>query len=99
MTGWEVQEMWERDTAALWERLNAPDPAEKYLEEASKSLKVAVQEADKAADSIAEAAAVLSGWPMQYKLDDLVEAVENIRIEVNRLAEMYGRGVREEYGR
>lgn len=95
MTGMEVQAMWEAETAALWEELNKPDPAEKYLEEAAESLKTAAQEADKAVDSVMEAAAALSGWPMQYKLDSIAEALDDLRAEISELAKTYERGERE----
>lgn len=95
MTGWQVQEMWERDSAALWERQNRPDPAEKQMEAAAADMLDGNQWLDYATDRLYEAVAELGGTPMADRVESLVNQVEDLRIELKSLADKYRKGVRE----
>ena len=95
MNSWQADIMWEQETAALWERLNAPDPMSDELQKAAKPLTEVVAELNKAADLTEDAAQILHGTPMQYRLESLVESIESLRCEIRELAEKYRRGVRE----
>lgn len=95
MTGWQVQEMWERDTAALWERLNAPDPAEKYMQAAAVDMRQATSLIDKAENYLVGAIGKLSDTPMEDKVNSLLNSLMDLRIDIRQLAEKYERGERE----
>ena len=95
MTGWQVQEMWEQDTAALWERLNAPDPAEKQMKAAAVDMQMANNLIDQAENNLVSAIAELSDTPMEDKVNSLLDALMDLRIEIRLLAEKYERGERE----
>ena len=95
MTGWEVQEMWERDTAALWERLNEPDPAEKQMGEAAKELRLADIELSISEDLVAAAAEAVKGFPMEDVLLSFYDQLEELRFGLKMLGEKYERGERE----
>jgi hypothetical protein len=95
MNGWQVQEMWETDTNAMWERLNEPDPAEPYMRSAAVEMNKAVDLVDKAEDFLVGAISELSETPMEDKVTSLYDALMNLRVEIGHLAEKYERGVRE----
>ena len=95
MTGWQVQEMWEAEAARIWEELNAPDPGEKAMKEAGKSIKEALDKIDPGLDCIAEAVASLDGFQMADKVQSFLEAFENLANELETLGEKYERGERE----
>lgn len=94
MNGWQVQAMWEADSAKIWEDLNAPDPCEGKLMEAAGSLQVAISHLDKATDWVAEAANDLMGTPMEDVVGSFTQQMEGILAELKQLREKYGRGER-----
>lgn len=95
MTGWQVQAMWEAESARLWEELNAPDPAEGKMIAAASSLAVVVKHLDKAADWIAQAASELQGTPMENVVASHLDELEDMICNIRGLQEKYSRGIRE----
>ena len=95
MNGWQLQEMYERDTEALWERLNAPDPAAERMAKASISMSEGCQFLNIGTDRLFEAVLELDDTPMGDKVASLANQIEDLRIELVMLAEKYRKGVRE----
>ena len=95
LSGWQVQAMWEADAAAEWERLNAPDPAEKYLKEAAGDMGKAIDLMDKAENFMVDAISDLDGLPMADKVSSMLDALMDLRIDIRVLKEKYERGERE----
>jgi hypothetical protein len=95
MNDWQVQEMWEADAAAEWERLNAPDPNEKELIEAGDNISRAICYLDDGADFLAEAVGNLEETPMADKIQSFLNDLEEMANELEKIAEHYQRGERE----
>ena len=95
MTGWEVQEMWEADAAAEWERLNASDPAELEMEQAAVEMKKGADLIDKAENALVDAVSRLDGYPMADRVESLLNDLMDLRVDIESLADKYERGLRE----
>lgn len=95
MTGWEVQEMWEAEAAAEWERINAPDPAEREMEQAAVEMKKGADLIDKAENALLDAVSSLDGYPMADRVESLLNDLMDLRIDIKSLADKYERGLRE----
>ena len=95
MNGWQVQAMWEADTAAEWERLNEPDPAEQEMKEAAESLQSALNDIDSGLDWIADAISSLDGTPMADKVQSFLDDFEKLANSLEDLKSHYERGERE----
>ena len=95
MTGWEVQEMWEAEAAAEWERINAPDPAEREMEQAAVEMKKGADLIDKAENALLDAVSRLDGYPMADRVESLLNDLMDLRIDIKSLADKYERGLRE----
>ena len=95
MTGWEVQALKEAEDARIWEELNAPDPAEKYMKEAAVSIKQAESFISKAEDYLLDAMNDLSEFPMADSVESLECQLEDLRYSISILREKYERGLRE----
>lgn len=94
MKGWQVQAMWEAESARIWEEMNKPDPCEGKMLEAAASLQVAIKHLDKAADWLADAASELMGTPMEDVVSSYTMQLENFLCDLKKLHEKYGRGER-----
>lgn len=95
MTGWQVQAMWEADTAAEWERQNAPDPEEGRLKSSAVSLKAALGNMCLGLDSLYEAVEVLTGTPMEDSVQSMIDGFEAMINVLESTKNKYERGVRE----
>lgn len=95
MNGWQVQAMWEADAAAEWERINAPDPAERQMKKAADSLDVALDNLDCVLDWIADAVSKLEETPMADKVQSFLDDFENLSNGLKALKDHYERGERE----
>ena len=95
MNGWQIQAMYERDTEALWERISAPDPAEKQMQNASVGMGDASYLMDMAEERMLSAVRYLRNTPMEDKVNDLINALDDLRVEIRSLADKYRKGVRE----
>ena len=95
MKDWQAQAMWEADAAAEWERINEPDPAEKELKEAAKSIEIALDCIDSGLDWISDAVSKLDGSPMADKVQSFLDSFESLANNLEKLGEHYGRGERE----
>lgn len=95
MNGWQVQAMWEADAAAEWERINAPDPAEREMKDAAESLQAALDNIDSGLDWIADAVSKLDELPMADKVQSFLDDFENLANGLKTLKDHYERGERE----
>lgn len=92
MTGAEIDVMNEAESARLWEELNAPDKYAKQLEEASIDLCASADLIDKAEDELSAAISDLWDTPYESVIDDLLDRLQDFRIEVQELAKHYRKG-------
>lgn len=95
MSEWQVQEMFERETADLWERLNAHDPDSKKLQDAAQRIKCGLDSIDNGLDWLADAIRVLDGTPMADKVQSFLDSFENLANDLEELNDKFERGRRE----
>ena len=94
MTARQIDELYEAESARIWEELNAPDPCEEQMKAAAKWLKEAVESLNTATDWVADAACELMGTPMESIANNYCEKMEEILFGIRKLQEKYGRGER-----
>ena len=95
MNGWQLDAMIERESAAAWERLNAPDPAEKQMRNAALKMKAADEFLSVVTDRLVDAMDCLKDTPMQDKVGSFILQLEDLQCDLNSLRKKYGRGERE----
>ena len=95
MNNWQVQAMWEADAAAEWERINAPDPAERQMKKAADSLDIALDNIDSGLDWISDAVSKLDDLPMANKVQSFLDDFEKLAKDLEALKDHYERGERE----
>lgn len=95
MAAWQVQEMYEAESARIWEDLNAPDPYEKLLIRAGKRLKTAISKLELAISDVMDASSELQDIPEGDKVESYVTSLEEIECDLKKLKDLYLRGVRE----
>ena len=74
--------MEENEREKVWAELNAPDPYADALKEAAKDLAGVVSTLNVVIDHLCDASSVLSGTPVQKKVDSFVETVEDIKYDI-----------------
>lgn len=94
MNGWQIQAMWERDTAALWEALNASDPYEDQMKKAAREIKGAIGNLAQAENYLLDAMNELKGSPMESVVASLLMEIEDRQSELRMLKTKYERGLR-----
>ena len=92
MNEWQVQEMFERETADLWERLNAPDPDSEMLQNAAQRIKCGLDSIDNGLDWLADAIRVLDGTPMADKVQSFLDSLEKLANDLEELNDKFERG-------
>lgn len=95
LSAWQIDVMKEAEDARIWEELNAPDPAEKQMQEAAVSMKQAEELISKAEDYLVDAVYSLSEFPMSDKVASLEDDLEDLRYSIKSLREKYERGCRD----
>lgn len=95
MKDWQMQEIWDREVAALWEQLNAPDPEADRLMKAASRIKCGLDSIDNGLDWVADAIAVLEGTPMADKLQSFLDSFEDLANDLEEVNHHYERGERE----
>ena len=95
MTGWQVQAMLEAAVMREWERINAPDPAEKQMKEASQMIRKGLDQIDSGLDWLNDAAVILGDTPMEDKVRSFIDSFESLAVELGMLNRHYERGERE----
>lgn len=73
------------------------DPARDDLIESSGYLKAAAFYLDKAVDNLMDSESILQDYPMGNKVGSIYESVLELWSEVGKLAELYGKGERNEW--
>ena len=87
--------MWEADAAAEWERINAPDPYHDQMIGAACSMAIAVDHLEKAVDYLIDAFNAVNNTPMEERVRKLLEAAEDLKVDVDMQKDSYERGERE----
>lgn len=87
--------MWEADAAAEWERINAPDPYHDQMIGAACAMSIAVDHLEKAVDYLIDAFNAVNNTPMEESVRKLLEAAEDLKVEVDMQKDSYERGERE----
>ena len=90
-----VSAMWEAEAAAEWERQNAPDKYHEQMVKAACSMDIAVDHLDKALDFLLDALNAVDNTPMENRVKELLEMVEDIKTEVDMQKDKYEGGERE----
>lgn len=72
------------------------DPAKDDLIESAIYLKAAFKALDTATDKLIDAQSILQDYPMGNKVGSIYESVLELWSEVGKLAELYGKGERDE---
>jgi len=95
MNGWQVQAMVEAAAMREWERINAPDPAEAQMKEASKMIRSGLDQIDSGLDWLNDAAVILGDTPMEDMVRSFIDSFEALAVDLKMLNKHYGRGERE----
>lgn len=95
MTNWQLDMLNDQISTAAWNRLNAPDPAEKQMKNAAVSMSEASGFLDIVTDRLMDAAEELKGTPMQDVMLSFVTEIEGTDGKLRELKKKYERGERE----
>ena len=95
MNAWQLDAMKDQMDSEAWDKLNAPDPHEKVLKDAATDLEKAIREIEEVVDRLNDASSVLTGTPMQTKVDSFIDSVENIKYSLWAMKLHWERGERE----
>ena len=94
MTAWQTDLMVERQSEALWARMNRPDPEEDLLKGASERIKCGLDSIDNGLDWLADAVSVLNGTPMADRVQSILNDLENMANGLEEINRHYERGER-----
>ena len=86
---WQLDLMRESESAAMWEKLNAPTDKE-TLREGAKSLGQAIYELDGACDFVDDAAELLADTPEGDKVRSILDDMEHILKDLKSMREKWG---------
>lgn len=95
MNNWQLQSVQDQINCIAWAMLNAPDPAEQLLKQASVKLNETAGFLNISTDRLLEASEILKGTPMQDKLLSFINSIEDIESDLRALKNKYERGERE----
>ena len=91
---WQLDIMFENESARLWEHLNRPDPEEDRMKKAAVDLRAACEFLTFASDRMADAMNVLHDTPMADRVKSFLQNQEEMTIDLYDLCEKYERGNR-----
>lgn len=95
MNNWQLQSVKDQIDFVAWSLLNASDPAEQLLKQASVKLNETAGFLNISTDRLLEASEILKGTPMQDKLLSFINSIEDIESDLRALKNKYERGERE----
>ena len=95
MNNWQLQSVQDQINCLAWAMLNASDPAEQLLKQASVKLNETAGFLNISTDRLLEASEILKGTPMQDKLLSFINSIEDIESDLRALKNKYERGERE----
>ena len=95
MNDWQIQSVKDQIDYVAWSLLNASDPAEQLLKQASVKLNETAGFLNISTDRLLEASEILKGTPMQDKLLSFINSIEDIESDLRALKNKYERGERE----
>ena len=88
----DIDVMYEADTAAEWERLNAPDEHEKEYAEASVWLKKAIEELTHGIDKVLAASDCVRGIPCEDRILSFHDELDDIATDLKGLQKRLEKG-------
>lgn len=88
----EVQEMWEVESARIWENICAPHPDAGKLEKVSTSLARAVSKIGEAEDVLALVVKEISGTTGEDRITSLLNDLEDLNVQINEMRKKFKRG-------
>ena len=88
----DVDVMYEAETAAEWERLNAPDEHENEYKEAAEWLKKAIEELTHGIDKVLAASDCVRDLPCEDKILSYYDDLEDIATYLNKLQKQLAKG-------
>ena len=86
--------MVEQAAANEWERITAPDPYEKQMEDAALEMRLAIEMIEKAENYLADAVEDVRDTPMEDRVATLLNLLEDLHIDIGMLEKKYERGER-----
>lgn len=95
MNNWQIQSVKDQIDFIAWSLLNASDPAEQLLKQASVKLNETAGFLNISTDRLLEASEILKGTPMQDKLLSFINSIEDIESDLRALKNKYERGERD----
>ena len=95
MNNWQLQSVKDQIDFVAWSLLNASDPAEQLLKQASVNLNETAGFLNISTDRLLEASEIMKGTPMQDKLLSFINSIEDIESDLRALKNKYERGERE----
>ena len=95
MNNWQIQSVKDQIDFIAWSLLNASDPAEQLLKQASVKLNETAGFLNISTDRLLEASEILKGTPMHDKLLSFINSIEDIEFCIRALKNKYERGERE----
>ena len=90
----EIDLMYEDECARIWEEMNAPDQYAKQMQEASLPMFASAELIDKAEEELSAAISHLWDTPIEVDVDDLLDRLQDLRIDIQELAKHYRKGER-----
>ena len=95
MNAWQLDLVRDQMDTEEWNRLNAPDPNEQQLKNASVSITEAVGHLQYAESRLADAMVELFDTPAEAVVGSFLDQLQDLRIDLKELANKYGKGERE----
>lgn len=95
MNAWQLDAIKDQIDTKAWIDLNAPDPCERQLKTCSASLIEATQFLQIAENRLADAMTEVFDTPMEARIGSFLDDLQDMRIDLQELANKYGKGVRE----
>lgn len=88
-----IDAMFERAVMDEWEKQNAPEIDGETLRQAARSLRISIEELDKAADSVNEAAETLVDTPAGDRVAAILNDMENLLTDLKAMQKNFDKGV------
>ena len=92
-TAADIDQMYEAESARIWEELNAPDPNESKYRAAAGSLKKAAEALNAVLDNLAQGVEDAAGLPLSDKIAFYLNDFEDRQCDIKQIMERALRGV------
>ena len=89
---WQMDMMYESESARMWEEQNEHDRNWDKMLEAVGFLNVALEQMNKVTDSLVGAKEEVENLPCEYKIGSLIESYEDLICEVEKIRQQFING-------